>query len=539
MMRSLHAIAKDLLRCAAFATAMVSYAVHAAPEQAQCIDLRTLPLQNFWHLIDPAEHDALLAAARLPPERIKAMLDSDDPRAIGVAIFALDQQEDLRGLLSLRRLLTDYRATVPYGLRLDPSRPGVDVVYTSAPQRVDMYYASIMQGWFGVYPSDRGFDEQFGRIDDPWMLARPWAAKLARTRDAAAIEAIKASIKALPETLRWAIIAEDAALSSRFTPLEAKEELDRLSPAVKVAIDDQKVELPPDPLYRLSDRASVAALFARYGALTLTPDASPQHDHVLVVPPDTNASLTLYLPLPQIEQLERIAASTSEERRALLRSDDPIQRAEGIFAAASSGDIDSLVEARALLRDDRPAVGVWMPTADHLMIPTRDLHHLLDLPDAPRVPPADAGVTPLTVGGYLATIYRRYFGLVDNMSLEDMQAFIHDRAARQDSSEFAHSWSARYQACMTPKCAAVTVAEILNLPEDLRWAVAAEIMRTPGIDRELSRRHAHQIAGSMSKQSRLAARRHDMPPPPDPIYSAEPKVFQSLFQAFVDIDAPD
>src|SRR5690606_24814039 len=117
-----------------------------------------------------------------------------------------------------------------------------------------------------------------------------------------------------------------------------------------------------------------------YGALTLTPDASPQHDHVLVVPPDTNASLTLYLPLPQIEQLERIAASTSEERRALLRSDDPIQRAEGIFAAASSGDIDSLVEARALLRDDRPAVGVWMPTADHLMIPTRDLHHLLDLP---------------------------------------------------------------------------------------------------------------------------------------------------------------
>lgn len=246
----------------------------AEPANAAGQTVRAVPIQNFWHHIDPAEHDALAAAARLPPERIKAMLDSDDPRAIGVAIFALDQQEDLRGLLSLRRLLTDYRATVPYGLRLDPSRPGVDVVYTSAPQRVDMYYASIMQGWFGVYPSDREFDEQFGHIEDPWALARPWAAKLARTRDPAAIEAIKASIRALPETLRWAIIAEDAALSSRFTPLEAKEELDGLSPAVKAAIDDQTVELPPDPLYRLSDRASVAALFARYGALTRTPDAS-------------------------------------------------------------------------------------------------------------------------------------------------------------------------------------------------------------------------------------------------------------------------
>lgn len=257
----------------------IAAGVVAEPANPDGQSVRAVPIQNFWHHIDPAEHDALVAAARMPATQIKAMLESDDPRAIGVAIFALDQQEDLRGLLSLQRLLTDYRATVPYGLRLDPSRPGVDVVYTSAPQRVDMYYASIMQGWFGVYPSHREFDEHFGRIDDPWMLARPWAAKLARTRDPAAIEAIKASISALPETLRWAIIAEDAALASRYSPAEAKRELDRLSPALKHAIESRTVELPPDPLYRLTDRQPVAALYERHAAIMLAPDAPGESDN--------------------------------------------------------------------------------------------------------------------------------------------------------------------------------------------------------------------------------------------------------------------
>lgn len=231
--------------------------------------IHALPVQNLWHHVDPAEHGSLIAAARMPSTQIKAMLDSDDPRAIGIAIFALDQQEDLRTLLSLRQSLADHRQTVPYGVRVDPPRPGIDPIYTSASQRVDMYYGSIMQGWFGVYPSDRDFDEQFGQIDDPWTLARPWAARLARTRDPAAIEALKASISALPETLRWTIIAEDFALASRYTPLEAQRELDRLSPDLKRAIDRRAVELPPDPLYRLKDRQPVAALYERHAAIML------------------------------------------------------------------------------------------------------------------------------------------------------------------------------------------------------------------------------------------------------------------------------
>lgn len=252
-----------------------------------------------------------------------------------------------------------------------------------------------------------------------------------------------------------------------------------------------------------------------------------------IVPPSTDAELIHYFPLSEILKLEGLANATPEAISNLLRSEDPRSRAEGLFAAAFSGNLEALLGARHLLEDRRPAVGVRMFTGQDVMIPTRDLHTLFNVPAV--APASNAAVVPLSVGGYLVTMYRRYFGLPEDMSLNEITEFIAERAAHRDAWTFAHAWSARYEACMTPESASKTLDMILTLPENLRWAVAGEIMRTKGFNRARAVDHATLIVATLPVATLRSIESHSMPFPPDPVYAAQPHRMAAIYYAFESI----
>lgn len=199
-----------------------------------------LPPGNFHRAVPPWAHDALGVAARLRADEIDALIESDDPRALGVAIFALSEQHRPDRLLELSRLLDDARPTIPVGVATAMQSSD----YRTRDQTVSELLRATYEEWFGVrVVSKHQFDELFDGLD-PWADPKPWETRLRRTTDPDALRVLKEEIAALPETLRWQILMRDAASAARYTPDEARAEISRLSPSTRAAIDARAMPVP-------------------------------------------------------------------------------------------------------------------------------------------------------------------------------------------------------------------------------------------------------------------------------------------------------
>lgn len=216
-----------------------------------------LPPGNFHRAVPAWTHDALGVAARLSADEIDALIASDDPRALGVAIFALSEQHRPDRLLELSRLLDDARPTIPVGVATAMQSSD----YRTRDQTVSELLRAAYEEWFGVrVASSQQFDELLAGLD-PWADPTPWETRLRRTTDPDDLRALQDEIAGLPETLRWQILMRDAASATRYTPEEARAEIARLSPTTRAAIDARTVRMPPTAPSLNQHPDSVAQLY--------------------------------------------------------------------------------------------------------------------------------------------------------------------------------------------------------------------------------------------------------------------------------------
>lgn len=216
--------------------------------------VRVIPPNNAWFTIPPPDREPLIRASNLSVADINSLIDSDSPDALGVAIFALYQQGRLEALLTLNGLLGDTRPSVPVG-----AFTSMRDQYGKVPRSVAEHLSVAYQDWLGMPATTKTFDKYYSNLDDPWSLPKPWIAKLAiatptpgndKPHDPAAVQAIKQEIFALDEPLRWAVLVELGAIHPHtLTRQELLRELDRLSPATRVAIEARSLELPYDPRF--------------------------------------------------------------------------------------------------------------------------------------------------------------------------------------------------------------------------------------------------------------------------------------------------
>ncbi|MBX3353193.1 MAG: hypothetical protein KF684_09680 [Phycisphaeraceae bacterium] len=185
--------------------------------------------------------DPLGVAARLSEPEIDLLLASDDPRALGVAIFALSEQHRPDRLLTLSHLLDDTRLSVPLCISPAISRRQP---FVAEDRTVAATLRAAYNQWFGVRIATR---QQFAELldgVDPWAVSTPWVTRLRLTTEPDPLERLKAEIALLPENLRWLILMESFHTQQQYSPDEAREIIAQLSPNTRAAIDAKALPVP-------------------------------------------------------------------------------------------------------------------------------------------------------------------------------------------------------------------------------------------------------------------------------------------------------
>lgn len=162
--------------------------------------------------------------------------------------------------------------------------------------------------------------------------------------------------------------------------------------------------------------------------------------------------------VPQADRTLLIQAwSLSDEQVDLLvQSDDPLDRGLAIYLLDGRGDLRRLLDARALLGDNRPTI----PEAAH---PHSGIRY--------------AGF-PTTVAGYLRFVYQCWFGVEfwDEQAVHD--AFI----GVENLDHLVRPWVYRFRraegsdAAQREQRIAEVKQRVAELPPDIRWVVAASMM---------------------------------------------------------------
>ncbi|MBL1216241.1 MAG: hypothetical protein D8M59_01960 [Planctomycetes bacterium] len=227
-------------------------------------EITALPRDNQWSLIPPTDRPALRQAATADAETLTALLTSDDPDDIGLAIFIADQQADIESLLSANHLLENESLTLPFALPL--AQPNA---YEAQAQTVSEYLTAVYHHWFGVDVDGSlpRFASLIGEVENPDHLIGPWLVTLVRAEsDEKRLTALKADIDRLPDHVRWAVITVGWC-DSVYTQSEAVQALSDTDLNVLADIREGKPLLPSEPLFRASDSYR-KALYRR--ALMLT-----------------------------------------------------------------------------------------------------------------------------------------------------------------------------------------------------------------------------------------------------------------------------
>lgn len=204
-------------------------------------------------MVSEQDEARLWALSRCEPNELDALLASDDPREVGVGVFVVSARGDLHRMLRLDRQVEDGRPTLPRPVRdrayaIMPER----TLEPPEPQTVAGLTESVLLDWFGLRVADgEGLRRAREEIADPEALVRPWVVRLRMSlndrREAGAD--VLARIVSLPEPLRWAVLA-DAAAVGVLSERDAAPYLRALSSEMKRAIARREPLLPDDPLFK-------------------------------------------------------------------------------------------------------------------------------------------------------------------------------------------------------------------------------------------------------------------------------------------------
>jgi hypothetical protein len=215
-------------------------------------------------LIDPSQRPLLKKVAEMPAAQRDQLLHSADARLRGVGIFVADQQGDLGVLLSLKDMLTDNAATVPFAVPVDQVGE-----YVVRPQTVADYLTTVYEEWFGVDvdKSQQRFDRLLGPLSDhPQNFVRPWIVRLRRAApDEKAVAELKKTIATLPDEVRWAVVTLGYS-NSLYSRDEARALLGTLSQSVQERLRAREEVLPNEPLFQSTSFR--AAVLRAYGELS-------------------------------------------------------------------------------------------------------------------------------------------------------------------------------------------------------------------------------------------------------------------------------
>lgn len=218
-----------------------------------------LPLHNDRDCFTPEQLAAVEALDAIPDEQIETLLASDDPWAVGIGIHLADVRLRPDLLLRRRALVDDRRPTVPDGACPGGwQNDGVGSGKFSA-HRMSLRRRSseAIHTWFRMLPNTASdFHAFFPENADAWTYLEPWRVLLSRARQSADPQRIadaKRRVLDAPPSLRWAILAREAAFPPDedpvFTPGELRDALRALDTATKDAILRDEAPLPPDALW--------------------------------------------------------------------------------------------------------------------------------------------------------------------------------------------------------------------------------------------------------------------------------------------------
>lgn len=209
----------------------------------------------------------------------------------------------------------------------------------------------------------------------------------------------------------------------------------------------------------------------------------------------------------------------SRSPRALLDSDDPLDRGAGIFLADFRGEVDELLRARDLLFDDRPTIpnGINDPAS------------LRNPPEARRLI-----FEQQSVSKYLAIQYRLWLGTDVRMTTGQLRDYV--AAVERDGTlwKHAHAWTRKYLLADNDQDRAAVVTEIIGLPANLRWWVSAHMISIGG--RPEIRDDALRVADTVPPAVRTAILEGETELPPDPQFrqserfNAMKRSFETVFR---------
>ena len=233
--------------------------------------------------------------------------------------------------------------------------------------------------------------------------------------------------------------------------------------------------------------AALAVALVTMGASAQTPSALTAVAQVDVVPRHHQWSLIAPEARPALEQLVQMSSADLDR---LLTEGDARQRGIGLFIAEQQGDLTRLLALAHWLDDNKRTVAYALPVAQ-----VGEYAH-----------------DSQTVGEYLDSIYREWFGVDVDTSRKRFEKFFGDVS---EPEHLVRPWIVRLRRAQAD---AAKVAEIKQrisaLPEDVRWAVV-----TSGYTSSVySEAEARAILSNLSEPTRSAIEARAELLPDEPLF---------------------
>ncbi len=282
----------------------------APPEEAIGAGVKALPHPAYMDLLTDEEREALDHLLSISDEQLDILLNSDDPRKIGLGVHVVSTRGDLRRLLELAPLLEDRRPTVPIMHHAQaqpiPATPPNKGHYNTYQTTVAKFLAYEYGLWFGAsisiptpeqeedlrrrfgpsmggYSAMGQFERTLGKVEDPELMVHPWIRRLRRATSYGTpeqLEAVKKQVQRLPPELRWAVLASahtefrhvDA--RSGYTKSELVDEFRRLPPALRRASAEQ-LTASTDPTLTKEWLDEMRRGFIEFRAMAERPERTP------------------------------------------------------------------------------------------------------------------------------------------------------------------------------------------------------------------------------------------------------------------------
>lgn len=209
-------------------------------------DVTVLPITRDLFDVPPEERDAWHTAFSLSGSALDRLIATDDPRAVGLAIWLASFHRDLNRLLDLARFAGDDRATIRIA--------GINVGgYNDEPCTVSELIQRSYRYWFGAwFREPEGYVDFAESISGPEALVKPWVRQLYLFRERSIsqeeLELLKAKIETLDESIRWAVVTKGAWMGV-YSKDEAWNSLRNLSPEIDRGIRARKKLALSDPIW--------------------------------------------------------------------------------------------------------------------------------------------------------------------------------------------------------------------------------------------------------------------------------------------------